>query len=175
MEKDKPFKILHIAPERLLMEEFKACKVNEYIAIDKFNYNDNDIRYGDITQLEFDDNYFDLIICNHVLEHIENDLLAMRELNRVLKQKGVAILQIPYSEIISKSIEDYSITDPQKREDNFGQDDHVRIYSLGDFQERLSQSNFRTEFVSPFSKKWKFNPNKLGLNKKEKLLLAHKI
>lgn len=169
----KSYKILHIAPERLLMELFKKNKEIEYTAIDKFNFGD-EIQYGDITHLEFDDNYFDLVICNHVLEHIKEDLRAMVELNRVLKQKGLAILQIPYSEKISKSIEDYSVINPKHREEQFGQDDHVRIYSLNDFNDRLMISNFRTEFIPPYSKKWKFDPNKIGLNKKEKLLLAHK-
>lgn len=170
----KSFKILHIAPERLLMELFNQNKNNDYIAIDKFNHG-GDIKYGDITNLDFDDNSFDLVICNHVMEHIEKDLIAMKELNRVLKKKGLAILQIPYSETLSKSKEDYSITDPQKREENFGQDDHVRIYSLKDYKERLIQCNFKTEFISPFSETWKLNPTKLGLNKREKLLLAYKI
>ena len=173
LKPNKSFKILHVAPERLLMQLLKNNNENEYTAIDKFNFG-GEIQCGDITQLDFDDNYFDLIICNHVLEHIQDDLLAMSELNRVLKQNGLAILQIPYSEKIYKSIEDYSVTDPIQMEEKFGQDDHVRIYSLNDFKDRLTISNFRTEFISPYLKKWKLNPNKLGLNKKEKLLLAFK-
>tara|TARA_B100001287_G_C22685504_1_gene533253 strand:+ start:2156 stop:2905 length:750 start_codon:yes stop_codon:yes gene_type:complete len=173
LDSDYPLKILHIAPERLLMELFKKNNYHHYTAIDKFNFG-GDIRFGDITDLEFDDNYFDLVICNHVLEHIDNDLLAMSELNRVLKKNGIAILQVPYSEKISNNIEDSSIKDPRERELHFGQNDHVRIYALNEFEERLNKSNFKTEFISPFSRNWNNEPNKLGLNKKEKLLLAHK-
>lgn len=166
-------KVLHVAPERLLLELFSNHKYFSYKAIDKFNHG-GIVEYGDITELDFNNDYFDLVICNHVLEHIEKDTLAMKEIYRVLKKNGLAILQIPYSDIIAESHEDYSIQDPRLREKHYGQDDHVRIYALKDYKQRLKDEKFETEFLSPYKESWSFDPSKLGLNKKESLLLAFK-
>jgi SAM-dependent methyltransferase len=96
----------------------------------------------DIQEIKFPSNYFDAIICNHVLEHILNDKLAMKDLYRVLKPKGWAILQVPCSQIIQPSIEDPSVTTSKDRARVFGQSDHVRIYSKIDYLNRLKSVGF---------------------------------
>jgi ubiquinone/menaquinone biosynthesis C-methylase UbiE len=92
----------------------------------------------DVHQIPFPDNTFDVVFCNHVLEHVEDDLKACSEINRVLKTNGWGIIQSPVY-AITKTIEDKTITDPAMREKLFGQRDHVRKYG-NDYANRLSQS-----------------------------------
>lgn len=96
----------------------------------------------DIHEIPFEDNSIDVIFCNHVLEHVENDIKALNEIKRVLKPSGWAILQIPFFyPLIEKTFEDKRITDPKEREKVFGQDDHVRMYGK-DYGERLASVGF---------------------------------
>jgi SAM-dependent methyltransferase len=95
----------------------------------------------DITDITFADNSFELIICNHVLEHIPDDAQAMRELFRVLKPGGLAILQVPISYAIDSTYEDFTIVDSEARLAAFGQRDHVRIYGP-DYPQRLGRAGF---------------------------------
>ena len=97
---------------------------------------------ADICALPFEDNSYDLILCNHVLEHIPNDLKAMKELYRVLKPRGTAILQVPLEEGRENTFEDDSIIDQQERTRIFGQYDHVRVYGQ-DYYNRLQKAGFK--------------------------------
>ncbi|MFB0902945.1 MAG: methyltransferase domain-containing protein, partial [Nonlabens sp.] len=101
---------------------------------------------ADICDLPFADNEFDFILCNHVLEHIPDDLKAMQEIYRVLKPGGKAILQIPLENDRDLTFEDDSITDPKKRARIFGQYDHVRVYGM-DYFERLKKVGFTVAAV----------------------------
>jgi len=92
----------------------------------------------DITDMNFGDSCFDFIICNHVLEHIQDDRKVMSELFSVLKLGGEAILQAPISKYNKEAFEDFSIISPEEREKYFGQKDHVRIYGK-DYKERLER------------------------------------
>ena len=121
-----------------------------------------------ILNIPYDDNSFDLIICNHVLEHIQTDLLAMKELHRVLKNGGQAILQVPISKNNLKTFEDFSITDPIQREKVFGQFDHIRIYGQ-DYPERLQKIGFKVNRINISSEFMKY-----GLNKDEDIFLCKK-
>jgi ubiquinone/menaquinone biosynthesis C-methylase UbiE len=96
---------------------------------------------ADICNLPFADNSYDVILCNHVLEHIPNDTKAMQELYRVLKPNGMAILQIPQDLNREKTFEDNSITDKKQRAEIFGQYDHVRIYGR-DYFDKLRSIGF---------------------------------
>lgn len=99
----------------------------------------------DIHQIPFDDNEFDVVLCNHVLEHVDNDLLAMSEIRRVLRKDGWAIMQVPFfSPVPEKTVEDKSITDAREREKAFGQDDHVRKFGK-DYTQRIAQSGLTPE------------------------------
>jgi len=101
---------------------------------------------ADITNLPFDDNSFDVIFCNHVLEHIPDDTKAMQELYRVMKPGGWGVFQIPIDEQRQHTFQDDSITDPEERSRIFGQYDHVRVYGL-DFYDKLRQIGFNVQPV----------------------------
>ncbi len=97
---------------------------------------------ADICDLPFKDDQFDFIICNHVLEHIPNDTQAMKEIYRVLKPGGTAILQVPYKADLSTTFSDDSITDREERTRIFGQYDHVRVYGM-DYFKKLESIGFK--------------------------------
>ena len=146
-------KVLHFAPEQAFYKRFKKMKNLDYTTTD-LNSPIADIK-ADICQLPFASNSFDFILCNHVLEHIPNDLKAMQELFRVMKPGGVGILQIPLDVNRKTTFEDNSITDPKQRAKIFGQYDHVRVYGL-DYFERLESCGFKVEkvdFTKTLSKK----------------------
>ncbi|MEP5612157.1 MAG: class I SAM-dependent methyltransferase [Cyclobacteriaceae bacterium] len=135
-----PRKMLHIAPELCYMDRFEALDNLDYITADiesplaKVKM--------DIHDIPFAENTFDVIFCNHVLEHVDDDLKALSEMKRVLKSGGWAILQVPFFYPLPKvTLEDPSITDPREREKIFGQDDHVRLYGE-DYADRLRSSGF---------------------------------
>jgi SAM-dependent methyltransferase len=132
-------KVLHVAPELCFLNRFKKLKNLEYITGD-LESPLAEVKM-DIHQIPFPDHSFDVVFCNHVLEHVADDLKACAEINRVLKPKGWGIIQSPVYDL-KATLEDNSITDPQKREEIFGQSDHVRKYGK-DYAARLSQSGLR--------------------------------
>lgn len=134
-------RLLHIAPERNLQKALEKKNI-EYFSADL----DSPLAKikMDIQNIKFPANYFDAIICNHVLEHIIDNKKAMRELYRVLKPRGWAILQVPYLPIMKTTFEDSAIVTPKERENIFGQSDHVRIYG-NDYPERLRSVGFQVK------------------------------
>lgn len=101
---------------------------------------------ADICDLPFDDNSYDVIFCNHVLEHIPDDQKAMKELYRILRPGGMGIFQIPQDLNRETTFEDDSITDKAERARIFGQYDHVRIYGR-DYFDKLRSVGFKVEEV----------------------------
>ena len=145
-------KILHFAPEMLFKELFTSNNL-EYHAVDKnpglYTYADEIV---DIQDIPYGDDYFDLIICSHVLEHVPDDMQALRELYRVLKPKGTALILIPMNGVSynlpydeSKTLEKEEYDTPELRKKHYGQSDHLRLYGA-DFRERILGSDF--EIVS---------------------------
>lgn len=132
-------KVLHFAPEQAFYKRFRKQKNLEYTTTDLLSPL-ADVK-ADICNLPFEENSFDIIICNHVLEHIPDDTKAMRELFRVLKPSGMGIFQIPQDLSRATSFEDSTITDPKKRAAIFGQYDHVRIYGR-DYFDKLRSIGF---------------------------------
>lgn len=141
---NKPLKVLHFAPEQAFYKRFRKQKNLDYTTTD-LNSPLADIK-ADICDLPFEDESFDFILCNHVLEHIAQDTKAMQELFRILKPGGTAILQIPQDLDREKTFEDNSITDPSERARIFGQYDHVRVYGRDYFQ-KLRSIGFQVEQV----------------------------
>jgi SAM-dependent methyltransferase len=137
----KPLRVLHIAPELCFIHRFEQLPNLDYITADiesplaKVKM--------DVHQIPFEEGTFDVVFCNHVLEHVADDGQAMREIRRVLKPGGWGILQIPlFYPLKDTTFEDPSITDPRAREKAFGQDDHVRLYGK-DYPERLRKAGFK--------------------------------
>ena len=138
-------KVLHVAPEQVFYKKFKKLKNWEYFTFD-LNSPIADIK-GDLISTNFKDEYFDLIICNHVLEHIEDDKSALDEMYRILKYNGISILQEPINVKRENTFEDSSIKSKNQREKYFGQYDHVREYGL-DFKDRVEQAGFKVEMIN---------------------------
>lgn len=134
-----PLKVLHFAPEQAFYNRFKKQTNLDYTTTD-LESPLADVK-ADICNLPFADNSFDVILCNHVLEHIPNDTKAMQELYRVMKPGGMGIFQVPQDLSRVVTFQDDSITDPKERTLIFGQYDHVRIYGL-DYFDKLKQIGF---------------------------------
>ena len=141
---EKTQKVLHIAPEQCFLDIFKKQKNLDYLTSD-LESPIADVK-ADICNLPFDDNSFDIIFCNHVLEHIPDDKKAMQELYRVLKTNGMGIFQIPQDLSREKTFEDNSITDKKERAKIFGQYDHVRIYGR-DYFDKLRSVGFTVKEI----------------------------
>ena len=168
----KNTQLLHIAPEACLIDIFKKSDNIEYTSADLYSPL-ADIKM-DIHNMPFDNNYFDFILCNHVLEHVENDIKALSEIKRVLKKGGRAIVQVPfYHPIPNKTIEDKSITSKADREKLYGQDDHVRKYGK-DYDKRLKEGGLKTMVID--QSKFLSNSEKIkyGLDLLENLYIIEK-
>lgn len=136
----KPQKVLHIAPEQCFYGRFRKMKHLDYTTADLFSPL-ADLKF-DVQDIPLEDNTYDTIFCNHVLEHVDSDHKAMVELHRVLKPGGMAIMQVPLDPDYDKTDEDTSITDPAERERRFRQYDHVRLYGQ-DYPQRLEAAGFK--------------------------------
>lgn len=136
-------KVLHMAPEQCFLKRFKKLK-HDYTTADLYSPI-ADVK-ADITDLPFEDSSFDVVFCNHVLEHIPDDTRAMQELYRVLKPGGFGIFQIPQDLHREITFEDDTITDPKERARIFGQYDHVRVYG-SDYFDKLRSIGFAVEEV----------------------------
>ncbi len=130
--------VLHIAPEACFIPRFEKIHGDQYVTADlesplaKVKM--------DIHRMPFANDSFDVVLCNHVLEHVDDDIQAMREIARVLKPGGYAILQVPFfNPVQEKTFSDPTITDRKMREQMFGQDDHVRRYGH-DYVERIASA-----------------------------------
>ncbi len=145
----KPSKVLHFAPEQAFYRRFRKMSHLDYTTTD-LNSPLADVK-ADICDLPFGENSFDILFCNHVLEHIPDDTQAMQELYRILRPGGMAILQIPQDLTREITFEDDTITDRDERAKIFGQYDHVRIYGR-DYFDKLRSVGFKVEEVDYTSK-----------------------
>lgn len=137
-------RVLHFAPEDCLQPVLARLPNLDYVSADVAP--GSAMMTMDITRIAFSDESFDAILCSHVLEHVPDDRRAMRELRRVLRPRGWAILQVPLDPARESTFEDFSVTDPAGRERLFGQHDHVRVYGR-DYPERLRAAGFTVDEV----------------------------
>ena len=137
-------KVLHMAPEQCFLTRFRKLN-HDYVTADI----DSPIAdvTADIINLPFNDNSFDVIFCNHVLEHVQDDTKAMKELFRVMKKGGMGIFQVPQDLNRDVTFEDNSITNPKERAKIFGQYDHVRVYGK-DYFDKLRSIGFEVKEVN---------------------------
>ena len=168
----KKLKVLHIAPEQCFLDIFRKQQNLNYITSD-LESPIADVK-ADICDLPFKENEFDIVFCNHVLEHISNDTKAMQELYRVLKPGGFGIFQIPQD--LSKAItfEDNTITDRKERAKLFGQYDHVRVYGR-DYFDKLRSIGFKVDEVDYTKKITLDKIEKYCLMKNEILPVCYKL
>ena len=142
---NKKIKILHIAPEICFIEKFKKNKNFRYLTAD-LESPLADIKM-DIHKIPFEKNYFDVILCNHVLEHVDNDILALKEIKKVLKKNGFGIVTVPfYKPIPNTTFEDINIISQKDREKYYGQSDHLRRYG-NDIKKRFETSGLYVEMI----------------------------
>jgi len=137
-------KVLHMAPEQCFLARFR--KLNHDYKTADLDSPIADVK-ADIINLPFNDNSFDVIFCNHVLEHVQDDTKAMKELFRVMKKGGMGVFQVPQDLNRDVTFEDNSITDPKERAKIFGQYDHVRVYGR-DYFDKLRSIGFNVEEVN---------------------------
>lgn len=164
-------KILHFAPEGVLRNFFASLPNVTYVTADL--YMDDVMHKMDITDIKFPDNSFDVIVCIHVLEHIVDDHRAMKELFRVLKPGGWALLQSPMRPALERTFEDPGIVSEEDRFQHFGQHDHVRIYGR-DYRERLEKAGFNMT-IEEYCRKMSFDMlQRCGLNRDEDIYIGHK-
>jgi SAM-dependent methyltransferase len=151
-------RLLHFAPEKSFYDIFSKNQNIDYTPCDlspEIHLYDGDVKIikVDITNIPFKENYFDVILCNHVLEHIIDDRKAMSELYRVMKIGQWGIFQVPIDYSRKMTYEDFTITAPKDRKKAFGQSDHVRIYGQ-DYKDRLKSAGFNViqdEYIKSFT------------------------
>jgi SAM-dependent methyltransferase len=132
-------KVLHIAPEAALSKRFRLMFANYHTA--DFGMDNVDYKI-DIQDMPFSDGSYDFFICSHVLEHVESDNLAIRELHRITRTGGCGILVAPIILGLEKTAEDPSVTDAAGRWRLYGQDDHVRLYAHDDYVNKIRSCGF---------------------------------
>ena len=138
---------LHIAPEVCLMREFRkiyASKPQNYITADLCSPLAD--MHFDVQDIPLEDNSVDIVICNHILEHVESDSKALSEMYRIMRPGGFGVMLAPVDYSRETTFEDHSITDPKQRAEIFGQYDHRRIYGK-DYLKRLSAAGFEAEEI----------------------------
>jgi SAM-dependent methyltransferase len=168
-EKIPNSRILHFAPEDNLVTAIKKYNPTEHILADFYPVNDT-IRKIDITSIPFDSSTFDIVICNHVLEHIVDYKKALTELYRVLKPGGIAILQTPYSTVLAENFEDENINTEALRLSFYAQEDHVRIFGEKQFLNELVKTGFELHTVKHSDYFRSAETTRYGVNEKEDLI-----
>lgn len=159
--------ILHFSPSKSLKAEIQKMNTQTYITSDYLG-EFQAMKTLNIEAIDEPDNTYDVIICYHVLEHVEQDKKAMQELFRILKPTGICYIQTPFKE--GDIYEDASINTKNERLKHFGQADHLRVYSVSGLQSRLEQAGFQTEDLL-------FNEaadNYFGFLENENIILAKK-
>ena len=146
-------KLLHIAPEQCFYPLFKKQTNLDYTTAD-LESTIADLHF-DLHEIPLEDNSFDVIFCNHVLEHVEDDHKCMTELYRVMKKDGWGIFQVPIDTNNPNTEEDPNVSDPKERERLYWQDDHVRLFGL-DYGKRLEKAGFKvteSDFINELDPK----------------------
>lgn len=133
-------RILHFAPEKVWLQKMRGNPQYETADL----YQKGVMHTVDIHQVGLPDNGYDIIMCNHVLEHLDHDLSAMQELFRLLKQGGTAVLSVPINSSRNETYENNAVTEPGLRTKHFGAADHKRYYGL-DFSARLESVGFSVD------------------------------
>lgn len=164
-------KLLHIAPEQCFYKLFRKQANLDYLTGDLYSPL-ADVKM-DIHEMPFEDNRFDALLCNHVLEHVDDSHKAMTEIYRVLKPGGWAVMQVPLDTTRTETYEDPTITSPEDREIHFWQKDHVRLFGL-DYPDKLAAAGFKVTPVDLTTELPAEMVEKYRLSKGEVIYWCHK-
>lgn len=165
-------RILHFAPERQLAKYIAGLNPSQYVKADLFPTGAG-IERVDIEDMPFPDGSFDLLIANHVLEHVDDDAKATGEIHRVLAPGGIAILQTPYSQMLKRTWSDPGIVGDAARLHAYGQEDHVRLFGR-DIFERFAASGLRPLIATHAGLLPDRDAAILGVNAQEPFFLFHR-
>jgi predicted SAM-dependent methyltransferase len=136
--------VMHIAPEQCFHKKFQKQKNLDYTTGDLLSPIVD--MHFDLHDIPLDDNQYEVIFCNHVMEHVKDDLKCMQELLRIMKPGGWGIMQVPIDHTRTETYEDWSITSPEEREKHFWQYDHVRLYGVN-YPDRLREAGFEVDVI----------------------------
>ncbi len=165
--------ILHFAPEKRLAIRIEACRPARYVKGDLVPAREG-VEKMDVTAIPYAADTFDWVLCNHVLEHVPDDARALREIYRVLKPGGTAILQTPYASGLAKTLEDAAEIDTdEKRVEFYGQEDHIRLYGR-DLFDRIRAAGFALELKRHDECLPDVDAQRFGVNRDEPLFLCVK-
>jgi SAM-dependent methyltransferase len=138
-------KMLHLAPEYCYIKKFRKLENIDYVTGDLDSpWADH---HFDVHSIPFEDKSFDIIMANHLMEHVDDDRMVLKEFFRVMKPGGWGILQVPIDWNNPQTEEDRSITDPLELERLYWQSDHLRLYGFEDYPNRLREAGFDVEVV----------------------------
>ena len=165
--------VLHFAPERAISSVIESAQPLEYLRADLFPASSK-IEKIDLMAIPCGDSTFDILIVNHVLEHVQDDIKALNEIHRVLKPGGIAILQTPYSAILEKTFCDNGIDTNLMRHHAYGQEDHVRLYGKDIFK-LIESVGFQSEINLHSDVLYEIDSDYHGVNPKEPLFLFRRI
>lgn len=140
-----PCRILHLAPEYCYIKRFKSLNNLDYVTGD-LNSPWADHHF-DVHAIPFDDDSFDVLMANHLMEHVDDDYKVLSEFYRVLKPGGWGILQVPIDWNNPQTEEDNTVTEPAERERLYWQRDHLRLYGFVNYPDRLRGAGFEVEIV----------------------------
>lgn len=163
-------KVIHFSPEQSLEKNFFEENFSNYLTAD-ITSKKVDLNL-DLQNFKFEEKNFDLVICNHVLEHIDNDIVAIQNIFSILKEGGIAILQVPFSRMIKRDFKIKNVNSNKDRLKIYGQEDHVRIYSEKEYMEKLKKVGFK--LVIEDMKNYKVHEPSYGLNELEYIFFLKK-
>lgn len=171
----KNVRVLHISPKKEIARLLRGHDNIDHVcgALHPETRAEFDAVKVDVTEIGFPDGEFDVVICNHVLEHVPEDEKAMREIHRVLKPGGFAVLQVPLALDLESTLEDPSIVDGKARIKAYGQKDHLRLYGL-DYFEKLAGAGFRVVRDNPFENRWLPDVAEYCLDEAEDVIVGFK-
>jgi SAM-dependent methyltransferase len=162
-------RVLHFAPEQHLQRLISRAAPSEYVLGDLYPMR-AEVQRIDLMDIDAPDESFDLVIANHVLEHVNDDARSLREIFRVLRPNGRAILQTPYASLLPSKLEDLNIQSEKARLQAYGQEDHCRLYGA-DFPEFVASFGFVPMTASHASLLGEVNARRMGVNPQEPFLL----
>jgi SAM-dependent methyltransferase len=165
--------VLHFAPEKRLSRFITAALPSRYVRADLFP-SSPDVEHVDMLDMQFEEESFDCVIANHVLEHVSDVARALSEIRRVLKPGGLAILQTPYSDKLHHTWEDEGIDTPSARLQAHGQEDHLRLFGR-DIFEQITAAGFENRVQRHAELLAEVDPAASGVNRDEPFFLFRKI